>query len=66
MGIVRLEPFTAAGKLHEGVGIHAGRKHFRDPKRSGIDHPTNLCIRTSDAAMSAIHLTAAQDPLTDC
>jgi hypothetical protein len=49
-GIIRLPPFPANGTVHEGVGIHSGRKSHR----GGADHPTYGCIRTTDEAMEAI------------
>ena len=51
---------------HEGVGIHAGRDSDADrtPQRaSGPDHVTMGCIRTTEAAMTAISQTIESDPV---
>ena|ERR1035438_4675473 len=64
MGIFALEDFSYQGTTHSGVGIHSGRKNKADGlKRSGPEHATHLCVRTTDEAMSMIHLTSMQDPL---
>jgi hypothetical protein len=58
MGIFVLRDFTYLGKKHSGVGVHSGRENTGGP-----EHATMLCVRTTDVAMSMIHLTAMQDPL---
>src|SRR5271166_5453813 len=65
-GIIKLRPFTINGKLHKDVGVHAGRKGVPDQSSAagvGVDHETNLCIRTTDVAMSMIRLTMLEDPI---
>jgi hypothetical protein len=57
-GILRLQDFSVAGKLHSGVGVHSGRAD-----KNGADHPTMGCIRTSDEAMKAIVGYIKSDPL---
>ena len=65
-GIFRLQPFKGRdGKMHYGVGIHAGRKDTPDAAgRKGPDHATEGCIRTCDVAIKKITDTAKTDPLT--
>jgi len=64
MGIFLLEDFPYRGKWHSGVGIHSGRKNVPDGRgRQGPEHATELCVRTTDVAMSMIHLTEMEDPL---
>jgi hypothetical protein len=63
-GIVRLDDFVLDGRPHQGVGIHSGRKLAADGLgRTGVDHCTLLCIRTTDVAMSMITQTMTRDPL---
>jgi|SRR5579883_342268 len=63
-GIIRLDDFKVNGTPHSGVGIHSGRKKILDKAgRKGVDHATELCIRTTDVAMSMISMTIRQDPL---
>jgi hypothetical protein len=46
----------------EGLGVHSGRKFHQPP---GPKHPTQGCIRTSDAFTEAVHdLHCGDDPLT--
>ena len=58
-GILRLEPFLAAGHHHDGVGVHSGRAN-----KGAADHATMGCIRTTDAAILAITQYIPSDPLT--
>lgn len=63
-GIIRLEDFHFHKSLHEDVGVHSGRKHKPDGVgRTGVDHATLLCVRTTDQAMSMITMTMIVDPL---
>src|SRR5947209_7526912 len=62
-GIMRLRDFVHHGRVHDNVGIHSGRKGVPDKAgRTGVDHATRLCIRTTDAAMSMISQIAVNDP----
>lgn len=65
-GIFRMKSFKGAdGKMHSGVGVHAGRADTPDAKgRSGPEHATEGCIRTNDAGIAKITATAKTDPLT--
>jgi hypothetical protein len=65
-GIFRVQYFKGPdGKIHRGVGIHAGRKNKPDRRgRTGPAHATEGCIRTCDAAIHKITSTAKTDPLT--
>jgi RHS repeat-associated protein len=65
-GIFRLQLFKGPdGKMHEEVGVHAGRKDKPDAAgRSGPDHATQGCIRTCDVAVQKITETTKTDPLT--
>lgn len=66
MGIFVLKPFDYKGRHHDGVGVHSGKKGTFDlliAHRTGTEAATMLCIRTTDAAMSMIHLTDLHDPL---
>jgi hypothetical protein len=63
-GIVRLADSHFNKLPHTGVGVHSGRKHVKDGAgRSGVDHATLLCVRTTDEAMSMIRATMLHDPL---
>ena len=57
-GMIKLQPFFVNGIKHSDVGVHAGRK-----RKGGVNAVTDLCIRTSDMAMSMIRMTIQQDPL---
>lgn len=64
MGIFVIRPFYYDGVLHSGVGIHSGKKDIPDKlERSGTQHATFLCIRTTDVAMSMIKQISLVDPL---
>ena len=64
LGDLRLNDFTFRGQGHQGVAVHSGRKHHIDGAgRSGVNHATNLCIRTTDEAMSFITASIRSDPL---
>jgi RHS repeat-associated protein len=59
-GIFRLVNFVGAdGKVHTGVGLHAGRAN-----KGGYTWWTNGCIRTTEPAISYLTSLAAHDPLT--
>jgi RHS repeat-associated protein len=64
-GIFRLEDFKGPdGKMHQGVGVHAGREDKPDAAgRKGPDHATQGCVRSCDAAVKKITDTAKKDPL---
>jgi RHS repeat-associated protein len=58
-GIFRAEPFTQSdGQDRDNMGVHSGRQNSGGPQ-----HPTEGCIRTTEAAMAQIDSTAANDPL---
>ena len=62
-GIFRLDksPVNPDG----GVGVHAGRDDVPDAAgRTGADHATMGCVRTTGDGMDAITSTAKSDPLT--
>lgn len=65
-GIFRIKAFKGPdGKIHRGVGVHAGRKNKRDRAgRMGPAYATNGCVRTCDAAIHRITDTVKTDPLT--
>jgi hypothetical protein len=65
-GIFRIQAFKGPdGKIHRGVGVHAGRKNKRDRAgRMGPAHATQGCIRTCDVAIHQITNTVKTDPLT--
>ena len=50
----------------EGVGVHSGRENVPDQLgRSGVDHATKGCIRTTDEGVAAINgAISAGDPVT--
>jgi hypothetical protein len=64
-GIFRAKDFKdSTGTTREEMGVHAGRENDEDGlKRSGPEHATFGCIRTTEDAMKAIVETAAVDPL---
>lgn len=48
-----------------GMGVHSGRSAQADRRgRSGTQHATMGCIRTTDRAMAQILAIHARDPLT--
>jgi hypothetical protein len=62
-GILRLD--KSAVNPDGGVGVHAGRDDVPDAAgRTGADHATNGCIRTTGDGMDSITSTAKSDPLT--
>jgi len=65
-GIFRIKAFKGPdGKIHRGVGVHAGRKNKRDRAgRMGPAYATNGCVRPCDAAIHRITDTVKTDPLT--
>ena len=63
-GIFRAEPFMDRGVLRTGMGVHAGRQNETDELgRSGVEHATQGCVRTTEEAMEIIEQTAEVDPL---
>ena len=56
-GILR---FTVPG--HRGIGVHSGRAG--SAHQPGPPHPTEGCIRTTDAAMQSISTVIRTDPLS--
>jgi RHS repeat-associated protein len=64
-GIFRAQDFKdSTGTQREEMGVHAGRENDEDKlKRSGPEHATFGCIRTTEDAMKAIVETAVIDPL---
>lgn len=56
--------FTVPG--HEGMGVHSGRASRRDGAgRSGVNHATFGCIRTTDEGTAAIRdAMTSGDPVT--
>jgi hypothetical protein len=49
-----------------GMGVHSGRSSTADGRsRSGTQHATEGCIRTSDQATAQIEQTHRGDPLTE-
>lgn len=49
---------------HSGVSVHSGRATTNDRAgRSGVNHATEGCIRTTDAAMAEITRVMHSDPL---
>jgi hypothetical protein len=65
-GIFRAMNFKdASGTMREDMGVHAGRQNDPDGLgRTGVDHATRGCIRTTEEAMEVIAETALVDPLT--
>jgi RHS repeat-associated protein len=62
-GIFRLD--KSAVNPDRGVGVHAGKEGVPDAAgRTGPDHATNGCVRTTGDGMDAITSTAKSDPLT--
>jgi RHS repeat-associated protein len=62
-GIFRLD--KSAVNPDGGVGVHAGKEGVPDAAgRTGPDHATNGCVRTTGDGMDAITSTAKSDPLT--
>jgi len=66
-GIMRAEDFKESnGNTREAMGVHSGREGVTDAAgRSGEEHATKGCIRTTDDAMSEIEKTAATDPVEE-
>ena len=56
--------FTVPGRPN--MGVHSGRENVNDAAgRSGVDHATFGCIRTTDDGTSAIHdAMTSGDPIT--
>jgi hypothetical protein len=50
---------------HTGIAVHSGRATTPDgARRTGVNHATEGCIRTTDEAMQQITRTMHNDPLT--
>ena len=50
---------------HSGVAVHSGRATVPDGlRRTGINHATEGCIRTTDEAMAEITRVMQRDPIT--
>jgi RHS repeat-associated protein len=63
-GIFRAQNFDDNGVERTGMGVHAGRQNATDGAgRSGVEHATMGCIRTTEDAMKIIAETAAVDPV---
>ena len=58
LGILVLKRVAINGRLHEGLGIHAGRQ-----SDGGPFHVTHGCIRTTELAMRTISASISRDPL---
>jgi RHS repeat-associated protein len=64
-GIFRASNFDDNGVERAGMGVHAGRANATDGLgRSGFEHATMGCVRTTEEAMEIIAETALVDPLT--
>jgi RHS repeat-associated protein len=62
-GIFRLD--KSAVNPDGGIGVHAGRDDVPDAAgRTGADHATMGCVRTTGEGMDTITSTAKSDPLT--
>jgi hypothetical protein len=64
-GIIRADTFTDTdGDTRTGMGVHAGRENDADGLgRTGPEHATFGCIRTTEEGMETAAETAPVDPI---